>query len=519
MSQNKTAVALLPENAAVQSEQIQPDYTTLLPITLRATPAQQECARIITQGRQRGKHLAAPSASIGTAEADFKATYYGTLAELVIADWLERLGHRPQYTLLAPGSVTSADFLLDGKRIEIKCSPPGKHYLSISIRQHSNPKRKADFYLFALCEDEETLRIVPPVSYDQVSTWTRMDNRHEPYYSCHRDDLTPSPTAAFFRSLFKGYEHDERLCLEIRPSHPLWREAELYPNGNAPQGWQFHTGKARRWFSLSQLLEATKHALSIVERGNVFFGVLPRIGESGKGADVPLAGCLWCDVDGGTEGVEGAKSLLEVALRSGKLPPPHVQIVSGNGLHLYWNLSEPVPLDTDEARQRFKALLQRLCKVIGGNSEGAHADLARCDVASILRVPGTLNHKQKDNPKYVEIMSVSDTETRSRTWWSANLPPLPLSPAPRQERPPLALGETRTLPPKALDLLQTRHPEGTKHNALRELLYIARAFCGFDAFALELLAQTMTSHNSPWQESHWRGMVKDTLCRVAPAGN
>ena len=518
MSQSKTAVTLLPENAAAQPAQFHPDYTTFLPVTLRATPAQQECARIITQGRQQGKHLAAPSASIGTAEPDFKATYYGTLAELVLADWLERLGHRPQYTLLAPGSVTSADFLLDGKRIEIKCSPPGKQYLSISVRQHSNPKRKADLYLFALYEDEEMLRILPPVHYESVSTWKRMDNRHEPYYSRHRDNLIPSPTADFFHTLFSGYDNDERLRIEIRHSYPLWREAELYPNGDAPNGWQFST-RNRRWFPLSQLGEAANYALSLAEKGNVYFGVLPRLGESGKGIDVPFAQYLWCDVDGGNEGVEGAKALLDHALRSGNIPPPHFQIVSGNGLHLYWRLSESVPLDTEEARQRFKPLLQRLCKFIGGTPEGAHADVSRCDVASILRVPGTLNHKQKDNPKRVEIVQVGEAEARSRTWWSANLPPLPLPPAPRPERPPLAHGETRDLPPKALDLLRTRHADGTKHNALRELLYIARAFCGFDAFALEILAQTMANNNAPWQEHHWRNMVKDTLCRVSPIGN
>ena len=354
----------------------------------------------------------------------------------------------------------------------------------------------------------------------------------------------------FFDFLFEreagGEAQGSNLRLELRPAHPQWREAELYPPEGgqlAPPNWTFRTGDARRWFPLDPdgLARATEHALALAPRAHVYFGVLPRIGESGKGADVPAAGCLWCDVDGGTEGVEGTIRLLDAATEAGKverIPKPHFEIISGNGLHLYWRLRDPVRFDgreSDEARRRFKELLQRLCFAIGGESQKgiAHADTARCDLASILRVPGTLNHKLQGNPKPVTVRAFRpDLEPLTATAWSARLPPLPEAfrekfrednavslrkdhhHETRSERETKRLRqETRLLPGKAKRLLDTPHPNGTKHEALRQLLFIARSFCGYDELALELLARTLVERNPPWDESHWRRLVKDTMSR------
>ena len=155
----------------------------------------------------------------------------------------------------------------------------------------------------------------------------------------HTFDL--EKTADFFRSLLgvkkntgqgqangdgqaQGKENGEKLRLEIRPSYAVSREAELYPRGNTPPNWQFRTGNARRWFALTDagLREAARHCLALRDGCNVYFGVLAREGESGRGADVPRATCLWCDVDGGETGVEGARLLLAIAITRSHVPDP-----------------------------------------------------------------------------------------------------------------------------------------------------------------------------------------------------
>lgn len=450
MPENKMAARPATDATAVNQVNSTTKYSIILqqlPITLTAKPAIQSCAKHITEGRQRGKHLAASSTSIGTAEQDFEATYYGTLAELILYHWLEEQGTRPEYTLLDTRAVTEADFRLDGLRYEVKCAPPGKAYLAISQRQHHDPRRQCDFYVCALFETSDTIRVCPPIPHAAVSSWARMTNGHEPYYSQHRADLLlpadpqivrpgqeqHEATTAFFLSLMDAY-NDEALRLEVRPAFPAWMQAALYPNGDAPGNWQFLTPRGTRtWFPLTErgCRMAAEHALSLSGRYEVYYGVLPRIGESGKAVDVPAAACLWCDIDGGMDGVEGAQALLDKAVQSGRLPAPHFVVCSGGGLHVYWRLASPVALSDDETRRRFKDLLKRLCLAIGGDSYSAHADTSRADVASILRVPGTFNRKREQVPRAVSLLPSAPTTPHTLTWWKAYLPALPAPTAPK----------------------------------------------------------------------------------------
>jgi len=448
----------------------------LLPVTLTATPALQSCARHLATGRQHGKHLAAPSTSIGSEEADFEATYYGTLAELLLYHWIEQQGGLPEYVLLDVRAVTGADFLLDGVRYEVKCSPPGKSYLSISQRQHHDPRRRCDFYVCALFDTDNTLRVCTPIPHTEVSCWTLMTSGHEPYYSRHRAELLapveaieigdPGMTQAFFSALTAGYA-DPVLRLEVRPAFPVWQQAALYPDGNAPGNWQFLTPHGKRaWFPLTEqgLAQATEHALSLAGRYEVYFGVLPRSGNGGKAADVLAACCLWCDIDGGLEGVAGAQTRLDAAIQSGCLPAPDFRVISGNGLHVYWLLAAPVPLLDQEARLRFKQILKRLCRVIGGESPAAHADCSRADVASILRVPGTFNRKREQDPLSVRLLSSPEpSEPHTLSWWGATLPALPAPPPPMfPASNPTDLAGYEGL----MRWARTPYPEGKRHKDL-----------------------------------------------------
>lgn len=72
------------------------------------------------------------------------------------------------------------------------------------------------------------------------------------------------------------------------------------------------------------------------------------------------------------------------------LPLPSF-VSSGNGFHVYWALTHEIP--TTQWKQVAK-LMRKLCV-----HEGLKIDHHRtCDVASVLRVPGTFNHKHEAKP-------------------------------------------------------------------------------------------------------------------------
>src|SRR5262245_14063435 len=101
----------------------------------------------------------------------------------------------------------------------------------------------------------------------------------------------------FLDALFEVYPAEPTLYLEIRPAFPEWRKAGLYPNGDAPQNWQFYT-KQRRFFPVTAegRQRAVQHALRVSEALETFYGVLPRNNVSkGRQEDVPTAGVVWAD--------------------------------------------------------------------------------------------------------------------------------------------------------------------------------------------------------------------------------
>ncbi len=244
-------------------------------------------------------------------------------------------------------------------------------------------------------------------------------------------------TLLFLTALFSNYSA-EGLDLEMRPLHPVWRESELYPGGNAPANWQsFTLYGIRQWYPLTaQGIEAAaKHALAIARRYEVYFGVLPRHKRGGKRNDVPFANVLWCDVDGGNGTPQDCLALVLSHVRAGRLPAPDVIVGSGGGCHCYWRLKEPVPFHSDADRREFKELLKRLVETIGGEVPGVHADSSRADIASVLRVPGTLNNKIQGKPRPVELLHLdASPDPLSYTEW-LELLPAPAKPAQREYSP------------------------------------------------------------------------------------
>lgn len=116
-------------------------------------------------------------------------------------------------------------------------------------------------------------------------------------------------------------------------------------------------------------------------------------------ANVASMGCLWADIDIGTEGhkKENYPKSIEEALSSlTPYPKPSMVVSTGHGIHVYWLFRERLlttrPADNAagaELAERWQRWLLR-----GMQAHGWTLDMT-WDLARILRIPGTTNRKDK----------------------------------------------------------------------------------------------------------------------------
>ncbi len=102
------------------------------------------------------------------------------------------------------------------------------------------------------------------------------------------------------------------------------------------------------------------------------------------------AKALWADVDCGAgkpyPDAQAAIPAVAALCKACRLPPP-TMVASGGGLHCYWVLDRHVePAEWLELAQR----LRQAAKAAGLEVDPSRA----CDLASVLRLPGTLNYKR-----------------------------------------------------------------------------------------------------------------------------
>jgi putative DNA primase/helicase len=121
---------------------------------------------------------------------------------------------------------------------------------------------------------------------------------------------------------------------------------------------------------------------------------------------------LWADIDVNSgahargalpRSVEDALEILPKQL------PPTFLIRTGNGIHAWWLFWEPLIFESEEERCEAASLAKRWQSLFRLNaaSRGWAFDCLS-DLARLLRVPGTQNCKDLQNPKPVEIHSQSD---------------------------------------------------------------------------------------------------------------
>jgi len=147
----------------------------------------------------------------------------------------------------------------------------------------------------------------------------------------------------------------------------------------------------QKFVSYGELEKQIDDALSWNQKDyNVSFSVNPRaaMGES-KQDDIQDVTCLWLDIDGKNfqEGKpEAEKRVLEFQMK------PNIIVDSGHGYHCYWVLQEPIINRTKDQSKEVKRVLSGLATALGADKQAFNFD-------RVMRLPGTLNIKDLENPQ------------------------------------------------------------------------------------------------------------------------
>jgi hypothetical protein len=154
-------------------------------------------------------------------------------------------------------------------------------------------------------------------------------------------------------------------------------------------------GADRLGHTVTTVAEATAIIDAIGDTADLWYGVnrmavKPASGR-GRAADITRITCLYADLDTGKPLTPG--SITEARTIIDGLPDPAFIIYSGHGLQPIW------PLTGDEFSTSDPAILARWGQLIADRSadRGWVTDNVY-DLARILRVPGTVNHKYPDRP-------------------------------------------------------------------------------------------------------------------------
>ncbi|HVP89931.1 MAG TPA: hypothetical protein VMS75_01820, partial [Terriglobales bacterium] len=156
-----------------------------------------------------------------------------------------------------------------------------------------------------------------------------------------------------------------------------------------------------KWLHMGEISEQDWDEISRSDRSHhIYVGVNPRpLSKEKKKNDIQDIVCLWADVDG-KDFENGGK---EAALRSVEAFPlrPTIIVDSGHGYHLYWVLEQPLLGMKDERLFVFKQVLAGVVKALG-------ADQSKIDHVACLRLPGTTNRKDEEEPVPCRIVSLTD---------------------------------------------------------------------------------------------------------------
>jgi P4 family phage/plasmid primase-like protien len=168
---------------------------------------------------------------------------------------------------------------------------------------------------------------------------------------------------------------------------------------------EFRPVPKKRWGTLADLPEIVPwlHELNNTEH-HAYFGANPRKATGASDASgVLLSRCLFADHDNGVTWEEALERI-----KAAGLPWPTAVVHSGNGVHPWWRLDEPIT-DAAEWTRRQK----QIANAIG-------SDVVVSDWPRIMRLPGFVNHKYPHKP----VAELIDCDP-SRVYTVAQLTPKP----------------------------------------------------------------------------------------------
>ena len=205
-----------------------------------------------------------------------------------------------------------------------------------------------------------------------------------------------------------------------------------------------------------------RHCLRMSAEGwDVYFGVRPRIRESGTKEDIaPHTTVLWADVDAkkvsdvlsvGKAGALNAINAFQI--------PPQILVDSGGGYHAYWRLTRAEPLVRAQEVMRWIA-----DELVGDRVQ---------DGPRVLRVPGTFNRKRE--PAVMARLLRFGLARRVRLAdFEGSMPVV-------RDIGPLPRGETlfprlrQDLPDWLVDLIEQGAPQGTRsESCFRTMVWLLR---------------------------------------------
>lgn len=101
---------------------------------------------------------------------------------------------------------------------------------------------------------------------------------------------------------------------------------------------------------------------------------------------------------------------MSIVTESG-LPAPTLWVHSGWGLYPWWLLTDPLMVNTEEGRAKFKTISDHIQKTLNYTAHhlGWDYGLGIGDLSRVLRLPGTVNRKVADKPRMCQVMSDDGT--------------------------------------------------------------------------------------------------------------
>jgi len=208
-----------------------------------------------------------------------------------------------------------------------------------------------------------------------------------------KDQVMQMNAREFMDELYKGVPADKTTYLFTRPDNAT------YP------------------YTIGRMDQMLEKAMQLIKTKDVYFGLhlMDELPPQGKRSSEEKISCMSFiheeyDVKGPAHKEQNLPETLEELLSflHGLECPPSIIVHSGNGVHTYWLLQEYITV-TDENREWIKRVVKGYEKHTHrlGMERGWKFDSV-ADLARVLRIPGTLNHKSNP-PKQAVVIEASLT--------------------------------------------------------------------------------------------------------------